>query len=130
MGKKVLSIEIGLHQTKVCEVEAGKKNPHVSNCITFDTPDNIVEDGFILDKDLMAQTLKSNLAAAKMNGKDVIFTIASTKIANREVVIPLVADNKIQAIIDASATEYFPLDVSEYTVSYSILEKVNTKEEK
>ena len=130
VGKKVLSIEIGLHHTKVCELEPGKKNPHVSNCITFETPENIVEDGFILDKDLMAQTLKSQLAAAKMNVKDAIFTIASTKIANREVVIPLVQDNKIQAIIDASATEYFPLDVSEYTISYTILEKINTKEDR
>ena len=130
MGKKVLSIEIGLHTTKVCELEAGKKNPHVTNCITFNTPEDIVEDGFILDKDLMAQTLKSQLAAAKMTVKDVNITIASTKIANREVVIPLVAESKIQAIIDASATEYFPLDVSEYTISYSILDKVNTKDEK
>lgn len=130
LGKKILSIEIGLHTTKVCELEAGKKNPHVTNCITFDTPENIVEDGFILDKDLMAQTLKTQLASAKMTVKDVNITIASTKIANREVVIPLVSENKIQAIIDASATEYFPLDVSEYTISYNILDKVNTKDEK
>lgn len=130
MAKKILSIEIGLHTTKVCELEAGKKNPHVTNCITFDTPENIVEDGFILDKDLMAQTLRTKLSEAKMTVKDVNITIASTKIANREVVIPLVADNKIQAIIDASASEYFPLDVSEYTISYSILDKINTKEEK
>lgn len=116
--------------SKSVKLEAGKKNPHVLNCITFDTPENIVEDGFILDKDLMAQTLKSQLASAKMTAKDAIFTIASTKLANREVVIPLVPDNKIQSIIDASATEYFPLDVSEYTISYTILEKINTKEEK
>ena len=130
MGKKILSIEIGLHTTKVCEVEAGKKNPHVSNCITFDTPDNIVEDGYILDKELMAQTLRSNLAKAKMNSKDVNITIVSTKIANREVVIPSMPESKIQAMIDTSASEYFPLDVSEYTISYSILDKINTKEEK
>ncbi|MBQ5561083.1 MAG: pilus assembly protein PilM [Lachnospiraceae bacterium] len=130
MGKKILSIEIGLHTTKVCEVEAGKKNPHVSNCITFDTPDNIVEDGYILDKELMAQTLRANLAKAKMNSKDVNITIVSTKIANREVVIPNMPENKIQAMIDTSASEYFPLDVSEYTISYSILDKINTKEEK
>lgn len=130
MAKKVLSIEVGLHHTRVVEVEQGKKNPHVSNCISFLTPENIVEDGFILDKELMAQTLKTQLASAKMNIKDVIFTVASTKIANREVVIPLVAENKIQSIIDASVTEYFPLDVSEYTISYTILEKINTKEEK
>lgn len=109
MAKKVLSIEVGLHNVKVCELEAGKKNPHVLNCITFDTPENIVEDGFILDKDLMAQTLKTQLANAKMNTKEAIFTIASTKLANREVVIPGVPDSKIQSIIDASAIRVFSI---------------------
>lgn len=130
MSKKILSIEIGLHTTRVCELEYGKKNPHVYNCISFDTPENVIEDGFILDKDIMANTLKAELSAAKMTNKDVIFTISSTKIANREVVIPLVPDNKIQAVIDSSASEYFPLDISEYTISYSILERINTKDEK
>lgn len=130
MSKKVLSIEVGLHITRVCELEAGKKNPHVYNCISFETPENAIEDGFILDKEAMANALRSELASAKMSVKDVIFTISSTKIANREVVIPLVPDNKIQALIDASASEYFPLDISEYTLSYTVLEKINTKEEK
>src|SRR5574344_2229656 len=120
VSKKILSIEIGLHTTRVCELEYGKKNPHVYNCISFDTPENVIEDGFILDKDIMANTLKAELSAAKMTNKDVIFIISSTKIANREVVIPLVPDNKIQAVIDSSASEYFPLDISEYTISYSI----------
>lgn len=130
MSKKVLSIEVGLHITRVCELEFGKKNPHVYNCISFETPENAIEDGFILDKEAMANALKSELATARMSVKDAIFTISSTKIANREVVIPLVPDNRIQALIDASASEYFPLDISEYTLSYTILEKINTKEEK
>lgn len=130
MSKKVLSIEVGLFTTRICEAEAGKKNPHVFNCISFDTPENIVEDGFILDKETLAAEMKNYLAKEKMTVKDVIFTVSSTKIANREVVIPLVPENKIRAVIDANASEYFPLDISEYTISYSILEKISTKDEK
>lgn len=130
MSKKVLSIEVGLFTTRICEMEAGKKNPHVYNCISFDTPENIVEDGFILDKETLVAEMKNHLAKEKITTKDVIFTVSSTKIANREVVIPLVPENKIRAVIDANATEYFPLDISEYTISYSILDKINTKDEK
>lgn len=130
LSKKVLSIEVGLFTTKICELEAGKKNPHVFNCISFDTPDNIVEDGFILDKETLAAEMKNYLAKEKITTKDVIFTVLSTKIANREVVIPLVPESKIRAVIDANASEYFPLDISEYTISYSILDKINTKDEK
>lgn len=130
MSKKVLSIEVGLFTTRICEMEAGKKNPHVFNCISFDTPENIVEDGFILDKETLVAEMKNHLAKEKITTKDVIFTVSSTKIANREVVIPLVPESKIRAVIDANATEYFPLDISEYTIAYSILEKINTKDEK
>lgn len=130
MSKKVLSIEVGLFTTRICEMEAGKKNPHVFNCISFDTPENIVEDGFILDKETLVAEMKSHLAKERITTRDVIFTVSSTKIANREVVIPLVPESKIRAVIDANATEYFPLDISEYTISYTILDKINTKDEK
>lgn len=130
MSKKVLSIEVGLFTTRICEMEAGKKNPHVYNCISFDTPENIVEDGFILDKETLVAEMKSHLAKERITTRDVIFTVSSTKIANREVVIPLVPESKIRAVIDANATEYFPLDMSEYTISYTILDKINTKDEK
>lgn len=130
MLKRVLSIDIGLQKTKICEVEYGKKNPHIYNCITFDTPENAIEDGYIRDKETFTAVLKENLAIAKMKITDVVFTIASTKIANREIVIPMVKENRIQAVVDAGAQDYFPVDISEYTISYSILERINTEEEK
>ncbi len=130
MTKRVLSIDIGLIKTRICEVEYGKKNPRIYNCITFDTPDNAIEDGYIRDKESFAAVMKEKLYEAKMRITDVVFTISSTKIANREVIIPLVKDNRIQAVVDAGAQDYFPVDVSEYIISYSILERINNKEDK
>lgn len=130
MVKRVLSIEIGLQKTRICEVDYGKKVPRVYNCVEFDTPDNTIEDGYIRDKETFAVAMKEKLAAAKMKITEVIFTIASTKIANREVTIPLVKKNRIQEVVDAGAQDYFPVDISEYVVAYSILKTINTTEEK
>lgn len=130
MVKKVLSIEIGLLKTRICEVSYQKKNAHIYKCITFDTPKNTVEDGFIRDNIEFAAVLKEKLIEAKMQITNVIFTISSTKIANREVIIPMVKENKIQAVVDASVNDYFPVDVSEYIISYSILERIKEKEDK
>lgn len=130
MTRRVLSIDIGFIKTRICEVDYGKKNPHIYNCITFDTPANAIDDGYIRDKDAFAAVMKEKLNEAKIRTSEVIFTIASTKIANREVIIPLVKDNRIQAVVDAGAQDYFPVDVSEYIISYSILERINTKEDK
>ncbi|HEX3021310.1 MAG TPA: pilus assembly protein PilM, partial [Lachnospiraceae bacterium] len=130
MAKRVLSIDIGLMKTKICEMDYGKKNPQVYRCITFDTPSNVIEDGYIRDMENFAIAMKEKIAGAQIKVTDVVFTIASTKIANREVTVPLVKENRIQAVVDAGAQEYFPVDVSKYIISYSVLERISTKEER
>ncbi len=130
MAKRVLSIEIGLQTTKVCEIEFGKKTPKVYKAFIFDTPEDTIEDGYIRNKVAFAAALQEQLKAEGIKEKNVVYTIASTKIANREVTIPLVKDKRIQAVIDASAQDYFPVDVSEYTISYQILKRIEKGEEK
>lgn len=130
MKKRVLSIEAGSQFTKVCEIDYRKKNPKVYHAIQFVTPKNAIEDGYIRDKLAFAKELRKQLEHAGIKNRKVIFTIASTRIANREVTLPLVKDNKIQAIVEAQAEEYFPVDTSQYVISYTVLEKITEGEEK
>lgn len=130
MNNKVISIEIGLQATKICEVDYKKRNPHVYNCITFQTPENTVEDGYIRDKVKFVSILKEKIKEANIKSTKLVFTVASTKIANREVHIPLVKENRIQDVVNANAADYFPVDISEYIISYSVLEKIINKEER
>ncbi|MDD3174390.1 MAG: hypothetical protein PHF63_12165 [Herbinix sp.] len=127
MAKKILSIVIGDEITKVCEISYRKKYKNegirVFKSISFPTPENMIEDGFIKNKDAFCEQLRSQLRLAKMKSKKVIFSISSSKIANREVIIPLVNDNRIMDIINTGANEYFPVDMKDYILSYIILEK-------
>ena len=130
MSNRVISIEIGLHTTKICEVEYKKKNPRVYQCISFPTPEDTYEDGFIRNKEKFVEAAKEKIAEAKMKSTRVVFTIASTKIANREIVIPDVKEKRIKDIIETNATDYFPVEISEYTITYGILEKIINGKEK
>lgn len=119
MTKKVISIEAGVWWTKVSLVEYRKKNPPVYQAFAFRTPENAVEDGYIRDKDSFANALKDELRRHNIREKEVVFTLSSSKVVTREVLIPFVKENKIRSIIDAQMRDYFPMDVSSYTVSYS-----------
>lgn len=130
MAKHVLSIEIGPQVTKVVEIDYKKKNPHVYRAATFATPEDVIEDGVIRDKDVLAVAFRNELAEAGMNEKNVVFSIASSKIATREVTLPNVKENKIAALVQATAQEYFPIDLNEYTLSYSLLETIKEGKEK
>ena len=130
MAKHVLSIEIGTQVTKIVDIDSKKKNPHVYRAVRFATPEGVIEDGVIRDKDVLAVAFRNELAEAGMKEKSVVFSIASSKIATREVTLPNVKENKIGALVQATAQEYFPIDLTDYTLAYSLLETIKEGKEK
>lgn len=130
MAKKVLSIEIGQQVTKAVVVDYLRKNPHVYNAFSFDTPPDAMEDGYIKNKDAVAQLLKAQIHENGVKEKDVVFSIASSKIASREIVVPYVPENKIADLINATAQDYFPVNMEEYTLAYNVLDIVKEADKK
>lgn len=126
MVKRVVSIEAGVWWTKVALADYRKKNPPVHKAFAFRTPEHAVEDGYIRDKEAFASALKAELSRHDIHEKEVVFTLSSSKVVTREVMIPFVKDNKIMGIIEAQIRDYFPMDVSNYTISYS---KMDVEEE-
>ena len=128
-NNKVLTIDITNESITITEVTASeKKTSTVHNAIIFETPEDAYEDGFIRDKERIAEAIKSQLAANGITNKNAIFVLNSTKIVNREVLVPFVKENKIKGIINANSSEYFPVNIEDYTVSHSVLETVTDEE--
>lgn len=127
MAKKVLSIVIGSEYTKVCEVTyptyLKSRGIRICQSISFPTPENAVEDGYIKDKNTFGEELKKRLGEVGIKTDKVIFSIASSKIANREVHIPPSKEKRIMDILRMGAGDYFPVDMKDYSLSYYILEK-------
>lgn len=130
MAKKVLSIEIGQQVTKAVVIDFLKKNPHVYNAFSFDTPEGVMEDGYVKDKDRMAQLLREQMKDNGVKEKEVVFSIASSKIASREATVPYVPEKNLDNLINATAQDYFPVNMDEYTLAYNVLETVKEKDKK
>ena len=119
MGKKVLSIEFGVWWSKVALIETGKKNSNVLEMFYFQTPEGVIEDGLIRDKDELANVLKTELATRKIKETSVVFCINSSKVITREVRVPFLKESQIPKLIQSQAKEFFPMDVSNYTIVYN-----------
>ncbi len=119
MAKLILSIETSIWWTKVALVEEHKKTHNIVNAFFFRTPEHAVEDGYIRDKESFANVLKAELLNRQIQEKNVIFSINSSKVITREITIPYVKDDKIETIVESQAKDYFPMDVSGYTISYT-----------
>lgn len=129
MAGKVLGIEIGERLIKIVETTQGSGARRVHGCAMFQTPPSAVVDGEIRDPEALSLVLKENLNRLGMNNRKVIFTIASGRIAIREVTIPPVKENKIKSIVEANAADYFPVDMSKYHITYTLQERKLTGED-
>ena len=129
-NNKVLTIDITNESVTIIEVTASaKKGTMVHNAVIFETPQGSYEDGFIRDKSALASAIRSQLASNGITNKNAIFVLSSTKIVNREVMIPQVNEKKIKGLIEANASEYFPVNIDDYVVSHSILENVTAQKQ-
>ena len=128
-SNKVLSIDITNESITIIEISASqKKQTNIHKVLMFETPEDSFEDGVIRDQDKIAGEIRAQLNAAGVTNKNAIFVMSSTKIVNREVEIPLVKENKIGGIINANASEYFPVNVEDYVISHSLLESITDAE--
>ena len=124
-NNKVLTIEITNDSITIVEVTASqKKQTYIHDVVIFDTPEGSYEDGFIRDKDVIGAAIREQLKSKGISNKNAIFSLSSTKIVNREVVIPAVPEKKVAGIINANASEYFPVNIEDYVISHSVLETV------
>lgn len=118
---RFLSIEAESTQVRVGEVEISGRKGRMLQCFCVPVPQGSVEDGQIRDTKGLGELLRQQLNERGIRTKKVWFVTGSTRIASREVQIPLVKKSRIQSIIEANATDYFPIDVTKYVMSYIIL---------
>ncbi len=123
---KILTIELGHSVIKLCEMDYKVANPKIYQCQEAITPPGAVNDGYIMDgkmKDL-AYAIKETIARNGIKTKKVIFTVASAKIINREVVVPDVKENQIGSVVQANLADYFPVSLADYEVTHSLVQTI------
>ena len=120
-------MEIGQGMTRVVEVDYQAKSPKIYNAFSLETPKDMVQDGVITRNEDFIINLKAELRKRDIRTESLVFTVASSRIANREARIPLCKPKQILPLITANAADYFPVDMNQYHLVYNILGK--TEEE-
>lgn len=118
MAKKVVVVRVGTETIRIVHMDNTPDNPTVYGCVRVPTPEGAVEDGEVKNIMDVSRRIKQACQEKGITTKDVIFSLSSSKIANRETTIPLVKDSKIQGIVDAKVGDLFPMDKERYIFSY------------
>lgn len=125
---RYLTINFNNEFIKVSEVSKTNKGLVVHKVFSIPTPARAYRDGVIRDRNAIAKELTIVLQRHGITTTNVIYTISSTKIATKEVIIPYVAPKKIDSIVRMNATEYFPVNIEEYIIQSAVLETIVNKD--
>ena len=124
-AKTVLNIEVGDRLTKVCYTAKSGKHRRVLDSFLFPTPDQAVSDGMIVDPKALAEALREQLILHRAtSARSVTFTLATSKVASREVLLPPMKEQRLKETVETNARDYFPVDMSNYQVAFNLLERV------
>lgn len=128
MANKFICVEVSDRLVKVVVCLGNEKNRKVKNAFFYETPDETVNDGGIIDAELFTVALKGKLELHDCgDAKEIYFSVASSKVATREVSMPVVTDPKINSVVENNKTDYFPLELENYTVLYRVLSRNKDK---
>lgn len=120
MAKKVVVVRVGEKTTHIVHMESGVSSPTVYGCVRVPTPEKAVMEGVIIDVMEVSRRIKKACQEKGIRTKDCIFTIASSKIASRETVIPSVPKAKLQQVVMAKVPDMFPVDMEKYIFTYQL----------
>lgn len=131
MANKLLSVSLGTGTAKLAEIAANGKRVSIYSAYDVTFSDGLCEDGLILDAEALADELKAYISKYKIKSKKLVFSIASKRIASKEVIIPYVKEKQIADIVKINGPEYFPVaNIDDYSLNYSIIEVVKSAENK
>lgn len=122
--KTILSIDIGSQNTKIVEGKNIGGRVLINKVVSILTPPDTFSDGQITNKEKLREAINAVLKGENIKTKNVAFTLESTKIISREIVLPWAKPQELEQIIGFEIGQYLPIEVDKYILQYKIMDEI------
>ena len=127
---RIVAIAIDDSNIKLCEVAFKGDTLNVYKNLSVKTPEFSFEDGIIKDYAAIVKTINEAFKENNIKTRRVSFSVQSSKILSKEVVIPALSSKKrILSLVTANSGEYFPVSTEDCVYSYSLLDEFTEEED-
>ena len=124
-SKHLVAFQIDNGVTQVAELRITSKNVTVLKSFSVSTPMGTVEDdGTLVASASFAALLRQQITLHGIKTDRGVFCVNSDRIITREITIPNVKRNEILTMLSTNSQDYFPVDVSDYKLDYTVHEQV------
>ena len=123
-SKHLLAFQIDNGVTQVAELRVNGKNVTVLKSFSVLTPMGTVEsDGTLVANAEFAALLREQMNKHGIKTDRGVFCVNSDRVITREIVVPNIKRSEILNMLSTNSSDYFPVDVSELRLDYSVREQ-------
>ncbi|KEI06486.1 hypothetical protein Z957_11470 [Clostridium sp. K25] len=125
--KNILCFDIGNKNIKIVLGRVKNNIVKVDKCIMVSCKREYIKDGEIINfknlKEIISETIISN----NILEKEVYCTINSSRIIQRNIIVPKANNKELNTLINFEVEEHIPIKIDNYVVQYKVLEEVENE---
>lgn len=118
---KLLGLDIGTGFVKVAQVKFLGEQPVLTHLGLVELPTEVVEDGYIVDKDRMADTIRECVVASRAEGKAVVVGLGGRNVFSREITMPAMPEVELAEAIKWGLEEYVPYPIDSFYYDFAVM---------
>lgn len=122
-SSNLIGIDIGTGAIKLVEVAWEKGKPVLKNVGIKKLPNNVIEDGRIIDSQQLTELLSQLLATTHTTSKNAVVAVGGRIMFARELLFPTMTMTELGEAIKWDLEKYIPYAANSYYFDYSIVGK-------
>ena len=120
-GAKAAGLELDTGEARVVELRGSARNPVLTAWGRIPLPPGAVEEGMVVQPDVVAAALNELWSRAGLGTREVILGVANQNVLVRFATFPKVPGNKVAQMIRYQAQEYLPIPISSVVLDYAVI---------
>lgn len=124
--KPILGVDIGSTSLKLAYM---KKNYNLAKWAMEPIPSGIINQGRIEARAPLTEIIKKTLKNNKIKAKECALCISCNELIVREIKLPMMEEDQLADNIKHEFTGLLPMDASEYSIDYKIIEYIKSENE-
>lgn len=118
----VVAIDIGTNSIKLVHLQAKNRGYELLNYGAMPLPPGVIEDGAIVDPDVVIQAVKDLIKIEKIGIKNVATAVSGTSVIIKKIKVPPMSETELINAIQFEAGQYIPFDIEDVNLDFVVID--------
>ncbi len=120
-SEEIIGVDIGTRSIKLVQLKLVRGEYHLVNLGIGQLPAEAIVDHTIMDSAAVAQCIRNLVESQSVTTKNVATSVSGHSVIIRNIFMPMMTNEEIEASIEWEAEQYIPFEISDVNLDFQVL---------